>query len=721
MSDLIELQRANLLSLLGEIETPHNVKFLVIDSEVERFLSFLFVNPGDLLRHVTAVDRIDSPHRKGQPSVEVIYLLKPNKYNINCIDVDFRLRPPKYRRSHVRFLPGTGPEMVDYFKSKRYIPQYLATIKEVELSFIPKETQFFLTMDIDRPLQLFFNKQCINLIDRTIKRTIHSLLNLCIVTGEYPIIRYSQPQTNEEKLTPATLLAKRIAFEFQTTLDNYAREHQEYPPPSQRPRAVCLITDRCLDLFSPVLHDFTYRSMVYDLVSEVDPSTDIYHYTAENEKGEQEEKSSKLLDLLDPDWQELKNQHIVDANEYLSGRIKEMIAKNPLLVDRSNVKTTTDLLSVVAHLKDFDEERRRIILHKTLIEACLQANQERKLAESADVEQNLAGFGLDIDGEKVKNITYNLLEILSMKESNVIDKIRQVIIYALYRGGIIEQDFVKLLAFIGIESNHDFFSHFMLLFKNFDQVGFQLIKQEPKAKPYKKQWFHDTIVKDPSIYNTSRFIPAVGNILSKIMANPLLLSEEFFPYVKDKPIELLEEEEGSGYTTAANGSASLRNPRHKAAWTKNNTNPKRAPRQRFFYYIIGGVTQSEIKAAYEQAELKNRDVFLGSDGIITPLSFMKSIENLTSERKNLQLKDDETEKEKPPDFMLDVFTPVAPPVSHVQYLPKKQPPHSAPASTQSGKPGQSASSESTGDEKASGKEKKKRSKFSKLLKPNKKK
>ncbi|GAV55287.1 hypothetical protein ZYGR_0AS06110 [Zygosaccharomyces rouxii] len=712
MSDLIELQRNNLLSLLSEVQTPHNVKFLVIDAEVEKFLSYLFSNPGELLRHVTGVDRIDSPSRKGQSSVDAVYLLKPNKYNINCIDVDFRMRPPRYRRAHIRFLPGTDPLMVDYFKSKRFIPQYLASIKEVELSFIPKETQFFLTMDIDRSLQLFFNKQCMNLIDRNVKRTIHSLLNLCIVTGEYPIIRYSEPQPNQEKLTPATLLAKRVAFEFQTTLDNYAREHQDYPPPSQRPRAVCLITDRCLDLFSPVLHDFTYKSMVYDLVPDVDPATDVCNYTAENEKGEQEEKTSKLLDLLDPDWVELKNQHIVDANEYLNAKIKEMIAKNPKLVDRSNVKTTTDLLSVVAHLKDFDEERRRMILHRTLIEKCLIINQERRLAESADVEQCCAGFGTDIDGERVKNVTYNLLEALSIKESNVIDKIRHIIVYALYRGGIIEQDFIKLLAFIGIEENHDFFSHFMLLFRNFDQLGFQLIKESPKNKPYKKEWFHDTIVKDSSVYNTSRFIPAIGNILSKLIANPLLVSEELFPYVKDKPIELLDERsaEVSGYSATVNSSTSLRNPRHKAAWTKNNINQKRAPRQRFFYYIIGGVTNLEIKAIYEQSGLKNRDIFIGSDGIITPLSFLKSVENLTNDRGNLQLKDDARERERPPEFMLAAFAPVAPPVSHAINLPKNPPPQSAPASTQSTQQSEASAGEGKSPEK------KKKGKFSKLLK-----
>lgn len=702
MSNLIELQRDHLLSLIDDIKTEHNVKFLIIDAEVEKLFSFLFESPQELLRYVTAVDRIDSPKRKGQQSVEAIYLLKPTKFNINCIDVDFCNRPPKYRRCHIRFLPGTEPHITEFFKSKRYIPQYLSSINEVELCFIPKEPQFFLTMDVDKPLQLFFNKQCVDLIDRNIRRTIHSLLNLCIVTGEYPIVRYSQPLPNQIELSPASMLAKRLAFEFQNALDNYAREHEDFPPSSSRPRAIFLIADRSLDLLCPILHDFTYQAMAYDVVPEIDTGNDIFHYKAENELGEQEDKTAKLLDVLDPDWVELKHQHIIDASEYLSGKIKEMIAKNPLLVDRSNVKTTTDLLSVVAHLKDFDEERRRLILHRTLIDKCLAINQERKLAESADVEQNLAGFGYDMNGEKCKHITDYLLQILTNKDSSITDKVRYILVYALYRGGLIEMDFIKLLSFINLDASHEYFNHFMLLFKNFEQLGFKLIKEDPRDKPFRKEWCHDTVLKDSSIYNTSRFIPAVGNLLSKLISNPLLVSEEFFPYVKDKPIELLDDEnqEAAGMTATANTSTSLRNPRHKAAWTKSSANLKRAPRQRFFYYILGGITYPEIRAAYEQSDLKNKDVFIGSDGIITPLSFMKSVENLTTARDMLDLKDDQRQPDAAPDYLYESVAPVAHAVSHVHVRSHNEPPKSAPVKNNIEKP----------------EKEKKRSKFSRFLK-----
>ena len=121
MSDLIELQRSYLIGVLNQIETRNNLKFLIIDKAVEKILSYLFLTPQELLNNVTSVDLIDSPTRKGQSSVDAIYLLEPTKYNINCIDADFMVRPPKYRRCHIRFLPGLTNPIFQFFQSKRYI------------------------------------------------------------------------------------------------------------------------------------------------------------------------------------------------------------------------------------------------------------------------------------------------------------------------------------------------------------------------------------------------------------------------------------------------------------------------------------------------------------------------------------------------------------------------------------------------------------------------
>lgn len=676
MSDLIELQKKYVLDILDKIETAHNIKFLVIDSVVEHIFGYLFKDPHELLSHVTSVDKIDSRNRKGQQGMDVIYMVQQSKFNMNCMNADFAAGGSKYKSAFIRFLPSPDSHLVQYFNDLRYLPQYLNDVSEVKIGFVPREAQFFQTINIDKPLQIFYNQHCNDLIEKNLKRTVESLLNICIITGEYPIIRYSKANESQLKTTPAAKLAEKLAFLFQHYLDTYTREHVDFPPESNRPRAVMIITDRTLDPFSLFLHDFSYQAMAYDVAPGIDFRTDMYHYKAENELGEMEDKESKLTDLFDPDWVELRHQHIVDSNDYLGGKIKEMIAKNPLLVDRSKVKNTSDLLSVVAHLKDFDEERRRMILHKTLIEECLTINQSRTLAELADTEQTLASFGIDANGQRTKHITDIFLEMLLSRKANETDKVRYIIIYALYRGGIVETDFIKLLSYAGITQEHERFNDFLTTFKNFNQLAYTLVKNKPHDKPFNREWFHDSVVKDPTVYNTSRFIPASGNIISKIIANPLLLSEDAFPYVKDKPIELLDEDDRRMFdiSARAQSSTSLRNQRHKASWT-TTTNITRVEekRQRFFYYSIGGITHSEIKAAYDQSRLKNKDVFIGSDSILTPLATMTSIEYITKPRDFLQLKDDTKEDDTVPDYLMADLKPVAKPVSHIQYHSKNEP------------------------------------------------
>lgn len=636
------------LSSLNEIHTEHGIKFLVIDQVVDNLLSYLFVDRNVLLSHVAAIERIDSNSRIGQPSVDVIYFVKPTKLNINYVEADFCNRPARYKRHHIRFLPGLTEELACFLKSKRNVSQNMVSLGEIKCGFVPKEQQYFETIGIDQPLQIFFNSSCTDLIQKSIEKAVQSLLNVCIITGEYPIIRYSEPSQETVSLTRAPCLPKKLAFEFQNALDDYARHHEDFPPVTTRPRSVLIITDRSLDLFSPLVHSFTYQAMAYDLVNQVDPTTHTYSYEAENERGEMEPKTSKLLDLLDPDWIELKHQHIADASEYLNNKINEIIANNPLLVDRSKVKTTTDLLSVVAHLKDFDEVRRRITLHRTLIDKCLEISNTRNLVESSEIEQVFCGFGLDFEGNKVKKLADSLIESLNFEKPLLTDKIRFILEYSLEKGGLCESDFVKLLNFIGVEPKNSNFKSFMQLFTNFKYLGFKLVKSSLKDSAFKKEWTHRTIMDQPDIYQTSRFVPSISYLLSTVIDNPLLLNEEQFPYVKDKPIELLNF--GTKVPLASTNSVtSLRNPRLRASWAKNNTHDN-LPKQRVFYYIIGGVTHVELKAACSLGHSRNKDVFIGSDFLLTPLLFIEGVGKLSKGRDQLNLKEDLPVLDEPPSF-----------------------------------------------------------------------
>lgn len=594
-----------------------------------------------MLGVVTAVEKIDQ-RRNVQTSVEAIYILEPTPYSVNCLLTDYVHIPIRYKAAHVFFLPGLARDLSNKMKANSQFAQVTKTFTEFQLSIEAKEAAVFTTRN-PQGLQVFYNSQCHDIVTQAIKDTAKSLVNICVMTGEYPIIRHYSPNDNDGYFH-ASILPKMIATEFQQQLDNYARDHSDFPPQSTRQRSVFIVTDRTMDLFAPLLHEFSYQAMAYDNCKDIDG--DFYTYEAENEKGELETKTSKL-DENDSDWVTLRHLHIMDAKELLNTRLEEFLSKNQMFVDRSKIKSTSDILTAVARLKGFDDERRVIILHKTLIESLLLMNGEKKLADLAEFEQNLANFGVDIDGERVKVLADQLVLILIEDKYDLIDKLRVIILYGFYRGGLIEDDYIKLFYLTGMHSLQEV-SNTLVYIKNMEQIGFKLIKPNLKSKStFKRDWLHECLSENS--YNTSRFRPSMNSIITRVIQNTL--DEETFQYIKDKPLD----EDSDISRTNSTSTTSLRNPKHKPAWARTNS-VYQAPRQRIFYFIAGGITHSEMRTAYELSSKWEKDVIIGGDEVLTPYVFLQQIHKLSAARPDLRLLVDHksSRPSEPPKYLLEL-------------------------------------------------------------------
>lgn len=688
---LIDLQREYLLKIIDEVKTPNNLKFLVIDKQVQEIFDHIFsldhnnTHNSVLLKHVIHYDLIDDVKRQGEHPIECIYLLKPTKYNIKIMNSDFSQFPTKYKKCHIRFLPGLTSGLKKFLDNQDRLPYFIESFKECKLSNIILQKHCFKSLNTNQAFQVIYNKECLNVVESYVNNIVQSLIGICVITNEYPIIRYYNPSEQQKELYNFKSVSKLVAEKLQVDLDNYARLNDDFLNlSSSRQRSIMIICDRTLDLISPLIHDFSYQSLVYNEIQDKEifnNETDVYTYQVENETGGLDDKDSIVRDIYDNIWTELKYMHIVDAKNAINKKIEKLISDNPLLVDREkNVKTSSDLLSVVAHLKLFDEERRQLILHKTLIEKCLSCVNSKKLAECiADTEQIMAGFGKDISGDNCsKNFTLEFLieKVLCVDEININDKIRVITLYCIYRNGIVEEDLIKLLSFMNVDHEHPYFSHFVEFIKNFEILGVNLIKPSLKqnklkifksnsTSPYlyneldgRRKFYHESIINNCDIYITSRFIPACGVNISKSISNALLLPEEEFKFVKGIPVELYEmngdlqgQEQSKEYPVEEIiNSSNSRTNRIKTSWNLRKDGTANIERQRIFYYVIGGLTHGEVKSAYDQGVWKNKDVFIGSDEIMTSAKFMENVLNVNRPRSVLNLKVDEKEKENIPNF-----------------------------------------------------------------------
>lgn len=688
---LVDLQRQYLLKIIDEVKTFNNLKFLVIDKQVQEIFDHIFpldhnnTHNNVLLKHVIHYDLIDDVKRQGEHPIECIYLLKPTKYNIKIMNSDFSHFPTKYKKCHIRFLPGLTSGLKKFLDNQDRLPYFIESFKECKLSNIILQNHCFKSLNTSQAFQVIYNKECLNVVESYINNIVQSLIGICVITNEYPIIRYYNPSEQQKEQHNFKSVSKLVAEKLQVDLDNYARFNDDFLNlGSSRQRSIMIICDRTLDLVSPLIHDFSYQSLVYNEIQDKDTfnnETDVYTYQVENETGGLDDKDSIVRDIYDKIWTELKYMHIVDAKNAINKKIEKLINDNPLLVDREkNVKTSSDLLSVVAHLKMFDEERRQLILHKTLIEKCLSCVDSKKLAENiADTEQIMAGFGKDIAGDNCsKNFTLEFLieNVLSIDQININDKIRVITLYCIYRNGIVEEDLIKLLSFMNVDHEHPYFSHFVEFIKNFEILGLNLLKptlKQSKLKIFKsnntspylyneldgrRKFYHESITNNYDIYTTSRFIPACGVNISKSISNALLLPEDEFKFVKGIPVELYEmnedlqgQEQSKEYPVEEIiNSSNSRTNKIKTSWNLRKENQTNVERQRIFYYVIGGLTHGEVKSAYDQGVWKNKDVFIGSDEIMTSAKFMENVLNVNRPRSVLNLKVDEKEEENIPDF-----------------------------------------------------------------------
>ena len=100
---------------------------------------------------------------------------------------------------------------------------------------------------------------------------------------------------------------------------NYKHSLPEFP---QTDTCEILIVDRSLDVITPMIHDWSYAGMVYDILH-VDGNK--YVYEVENKHGEMEQKTV-LLDEHDPIWVEVRDLFYVDAVQVITTHLKEYMA-----------------------------------------------------------------------------------------------------------------------------------------------------------------------------------------------------------------------------------------------------------------------------------------------------------------------------------------------------------------------------------------------------------
>jgi len=139
------------------------------------------------------------------------------------------------------------------------------------------------------------------------------------------VIRYYRPRVPTHE---ASVLCSHLARFIQNELDQFAQSQRGYPPPSSKPRGVLLVVDRSMDLYSPLLHEFTYQAMVHDLLP-VQDGDKVTYKTVINEGSAKEEIKEMEISDNDKVWVDYRHLHMKDVLERLGEDFAKFRRANP--------------------------------------------------------------------------------------------------------------------------------------------------------------------------------------------------------------------------------------------------------------------------------------------------------------------------------------------------------------------------------------------------------
>ncbi|BCS29450.1 Sec1 family protein [Aspergillus puulaauensis] len=650
MSSFLTIQREIILNTIRSTG-GNNWKVLVLD-EASRDLIYNAVKEDDILNlNVTNIEQIEERRQSNQP-MDALYILSALPHITDCVLADFERK--RYRKSYLVWTSFLDPGLRARFDRSQMVQEQLAGFQTISIDYFPRESRLVTFRD-PWSFPVLFHPDCNHLIRQHLATLAHKAVSICATLGEYPVIRYYRPRTPTHE---ASVLCSHLARFIQEELDQFAQFNRGFPPQSPRPRGVLLVVDRSMDLFAPLIHEFTYQSMVHDLLPIKEGDKVTYKMVLNKGSVNEEEKEMEINDQ-DRVWVEYRHMHMKDVLGKLGEDFAKFRAANPQFADGNDKVDVGMIKDMLAGLRDFQEGRDAYTLHLNMAEECMKFFQEHKLIEVSSVEQSLA-TGLDENYKKAKGLASQLVQLLDDDTIIHTDRLRLLLFYIIYRNGLLPGDIRKLMAHANLRPQDG------QVISNLELLGARVDKQLKDDKPPVQPLFNR---KPPVQSEFDEGILSRYDLNVKMMLEDVIrgtLDPSVFP-----PTRPHADADGMAAQQDALAQTSLRSA--KPTWARTRSTGEQ-PRQRIIVFMAGGATYGEARTCYELSETFKKDIFLASSHMLTPGLFLRQVSDLGADRRRLDIP---AERPKPtaPAHLFEKDPP--PPQPAPQKKPSPAPPAAA--------------------------------------------
>ncbi|KAI5286184.1 vacuolar sorting protein VPS33/slp1 [Ascosphaera aggregata] len=638
MASLIDAQRKVLLDTIRNTG-GRDWKVLILDDQ-SKSLVFNAVKEDDILNeNVSNIEYIEN-RRATFKDTPALYILSPQPYLADCIIADLQRR--RYRNLHIVWTSKPSLEMKNKITAAENGKELVAEFKNINIDFLPREGCLALFRD-PWSFEILFNPSCGALVKRHLEDLAQKITSVCVALGEYPIVRYYRPNHLPHE---ARVLCPYLAKFVQQALDEYAKSTPSYPSPSNRPRSVLYILDRSIDLDSPLIHEFTYQAMVHDLLLLKEGEKVLYNTVL----GENKERQDMEITEEDKVWRTYRHVHMKDVLGMLVEEFKKFRKENAAFDESSESAAKINVIKdMLAGLRDYQEGKNTYTLHLNMAQECMKIFQEHKLIDVASLEQILA-TKFDDDGKKPRQVAEELVRLLDDEAVSPPDRLRLIIIYVLYRNGLLEGDIKKLLAHSNLPQ------HNMAAVTNLDLLGARPVKplkdQTPPIRPLftQKPPRPSSSSGEAEDGNVNRYEPHLKMLLEEHVSGTL--DPTYFPSTQPTP-------EGVDPAAALAGMSQTNSPAqtslrsNKPTWARSR-GPSTENHQRIIIFMAGGATYSELRSCYEITNSGNqKEVYLATSHMLSPNLYLRQLSDLSLKRERLNLPCDRPQKKAPAHLFQD--------------------------------------------------------------------
>eukprot|EP00210_Caulerpa_lentillifera_P003581 g3416.t1 len=601
-----ESARASLLErLFGSLKNADGSfpwRVLILDKVTTKVLSCALRMSELQSKGISLVENLDLAREPLQ--LEAIYFISPTTESIERLGKD--QEDGLYKSCHVFFSSSVTSDALQKIKSNKALLQKLKTMKEADLEVTVLDSRCFLTEQPESLMNFYqenSDPQSLSYLS-AMEMTVARLYTAFITLNEKPNIRYFLPQKFPSSMAHRVMICEKVA----KMLDNKLAK-VEIPGWPATPTCDCLILDRSIDAVAPVIHEWTYEAMVYDLLP---IENNIYKRTT----GSSESSTGEMvLDEEDPLWKELRHMHIAEASAAVNDKIDVFKKRNAAARIKgsgtNSTMTTSDMKQLIESLPEYRDVLSNMTLHVDITGDLFKITNDRKLKEIGELEQDL------VYGDKHSK---DIISLLTTEQNlTAEDKMRLFMCYLATHPDKLDSE--RRLQWQKLAQLNTSEMETML---NLEYLGISVTKKDGtsllsfvrknKSKGIRKGKVGDQYAQQ---YALEKFQPELSDIIEKLCTEELSVEE--FPYTRPPP---------SGASSGS--SAPAGSVRTSYAWgkKKKDTTEVKPQTRRLIVFLVGGISRSEIRVVHKLSSTLQRDMILGGTSVETPQSFIQKLSGL---------------------------------------------------------------------------------------------